>query len=78
MHTIYAHFPILPGPLPHPCDLLTKKIKNKREGEKEKNKPGPICVAHVLTEARSNFPAASFLKKTESFPTPSPTRSHQL
>lgn len=58
----------------HPTHLPERKKEKKKE-----KMSSPICVAHIPTHwSMVKLPVASLLNKTESFPTPTPARSHRL
>lgn len=59
---------------PSPPNLWPPVKKEKKQ--QQKTKTSPICVALILTGAWSNFNGQP-LKKTESFPTPTPARTTQ-
>lgn len=68
----HIHLPIFPCPSHPPPLPPTPK-------EKKEKMSRPMCVAHIPTHwSMVKLPVASLLKKTESFPTPTPDRSHQL
>ena len=65
----HTHFPILPCPPSHPCALPRKQTSKPTKSN--------LCCPYTHW-SMVKLPVASPLKKTEFFPTPIPTRSHQL
>jgi hypothetical protein len=42
MHPDHDHFPVLPSPLPFPCDIAPTKKEKKGEEKKKKEKPNQV------------------------------------
>lgn len=74
MHLTHTHFLVLPGRAPNPCDL--PRTKKRRRKKKTKQAPTNLHCLYIHWNM-VKAPVVSPLKKMESIPTCTPTRSHR-
>lgn len=79
MHPDHDHFPVLPSPLPFPCDIAPTKKEKKGEEKKKKEKPNQVhFVLSIYSLSMVKLPVVSPPREGESVSTCTTTRSHQL